>query len=96
MQCPESVTAQLVTRLRMLDKGSAVIDWRLRGQLGAFPVDIAVRSTFELDLITGRVRAELQGVEGSFALHAELPRNDSGHLCRRCMQEGCGDAERLD
>lgn len=49
---------QLVTRLRMLDKGAAVIDWRLRGQLGVFPVDIDFRSTFELDLITGRVKRE--------------------------------------
>lgn len=46
----------LVTRLRMLDKGTALIDWRLRGQLAVFPIDIDFVSTFELDLITGRVR----------------------------------------
>ncbi|KAK9905572.1 hypothetical protein WJX75_002344 [Coccomyxa subellipsoidea] len=46
----------LVTRLRMLDKGTAIIDWRLRGQLAIFPIDIDFMSTFELDLITGRVR----------------------------------------
>lgn len=39
----------------MLDKGTAVIDWRLRGQLAVFTIDIDFVSTFELDLITGRV-----------------------------------------
>ncbi len=47
---------QLVTRLRMLDKGTALIDWRLRGQLGLTSIDIDFVSKFELDLITGRVR----------------------------------------
>lgn len=40
----------------MLDSGSAVITWRLRGALAALPVDVDVTSTFELDLITGRVQ----------------------------------------
>ena len=48
---------QLVTRMQMLNKGCGVISWRLRGQLGALPIDIDFQSTFELDLITGRVRA---------------------------------------
>lgn len=46
---------QLVTRMQMLNKGCGVISWRLRGQLGALPIDIDIQSTFELDLITGRV-----------------------------------------
>ena len=46
---------QLVTRMQMLNKGSGVISWRLRGQLAGLPVDIIFQSTFELDLITGRV-----------------------------------------
>lgn len=46
---------QLVTRMQMLNKGSGVISWRLRGQLAALPIDIDFQSTFELDLITGRV-----------------------------------------
>ena len=40
----------------MLNKGCGVISWRLRGQLGMMPIDIDFQSTFELDLITGRVR----------------------------------------
>lgn len=47
---------QLVTRLQMLDKGTAIINWELRGQLGACPINISFTSTFLLDLITGRVR----------------------------------------
>ena len=47
---------QLVTRMQMLNKGRGVISWRLRGRLGAVPIDIDFQSTFELDLITGRVR----------------------------------------
>ncbi len=43
----------------MLNKGSGIISWRLRGQLGALPLDIDFQSTFELDLITGRVGANL-------------------------------------
>ena len=50
---------QLVTRMQMLNKGSGIISWRLRGQLGALPIDIDFQSTFELDLITGRVWAIL-------------------------------------
>lgn len=46
---------QLVTRMQMLNKGCGVISWRLRGQLGMMPIDIDFQSTFELDLITGRV-----------------------------------------
>ncbi|CAK0783200.1 hypothetical protein CVIRNUC_006399 [Coccomyxa viridis] len=45
----------LVTRMQMLNKGQGVISWRLRGRLGAVPIDIDFQSTFELDLITGRV-----------------------------------------
>ena len=55
-----SCCLQLVTRMQMLNKGCGVISWRLRGQLGALPIDIDFQSTFELDLITGRVRAKLQ------------------------------------
>lgn len=44
----------------MLNRGCGVISWRLRGQLGALPIDIDFQSTFELDLITGRVCAIVQ------------------------------------
>ena len=40
----------------MLDKGTAVVSWRLRGRVGAVPVDVDLESEFVLDLITGRVR----------------------------------------
>jgi len=46
-----------VTKLRMLDKGTAEVQWRLRGSIGPVPVDVSLASEFELDLITGKVRA---------------------------------------
>lgn len=46
---------QLVQRMRMLDRGKAQIDWRLRGSVMAAQVDIDFQSDFTLDLITGRV-----------------------------------------
>ena len=55
------VPVQLVTRMQMLNKGQGVISWRLRGRLGAVPIDIDFQSTFELDLITGRVRPQPAG-----------------------------------
>ena len=48
--------AQLVTKLRMLDKGTAVVSWRLRGSIALVPVDVSLETEFALDLITGRVR----------------------------------------
>lgn len=45
----------LVQRMRMLDRGKAQIDWRLRGSVMAAQVDIDFQSDFTLDLITGRV-----------------------------------------
>ena len=50
------VRTQLVTKLSMLDKGRAVVSWRLRGEIGFVPVDVSLESQFTLDLITGRVR----------------------------------------
>ncbi|KAK9818910.1 hypothetical protein WJX81_001762 [Elliptochloris bilobata] len=45
----------LVTKLRMLDRGTAVVSWRLRGSIGPVPIDLDLESEFQLDLITGRV-----------------------------------------
>ena len=80
---------QLVTRLRMLDKGAAVIDWRLRGQLGVFPIDICFRSTFELDLITGRVRPCKGGLLDSAAVDGPLPASRASRMCRRAAGLAC-------
>ncbi len=44
----------------MLDKGRAVVSWRLRGEIGFVPVDVSLESQFTLDLITGRVRSLLR------------------------------------
>ena len=60
--------AQLVTKLRMLDKGMAVVSWRLRGSIALVPVDVSLETEFALDLITGRVRPWLcvtSGFKGS-------------------------------
>ena len=54
------VRTQLVTKLSMLDKGRAVVSWRLRGEIGFVPVDVSLESQFTLDLITGRVRSLLR------------------------------------
>lgn len=57
---------QLVTKLRMLDKGTAVVSWRLRGRIALVPVDVNLETEFDLDLITGRVRLlALPGVRGT-------------------------------
>lgn len=44
-----------VTRLRMLDNGTAEISWQLKGQVAVWQIDIPVTSTFTLNLVTGRV-----------------------------------------
>ena len=48
---------QLVTKLSMLDRGRCQVDWRLRGSIAVFPIDVDFASEFGLDLITGRVNA---------------------------------------
>lgn len=40
----------------MLEKGSSQVEWRLRGNIGFVPIDVSLKSTFILDLITGRVK----------------------------------------
>lgn len=45
-----------IQRLRMEDRGTAVIDWRLQGRiLGVLNVDAKIASTFRMNLLTGRV-----------------------------------------
>ena len=45
-----------VTRMRMLDKGTAQIDWAAAGGLGVFgDVAFAATTVVELNLLTGRV-----------------------------------------
>ena len=59
-QDPSAMTLfalQLVTKLSMLDRGKCQVDWRLRGSIAVFPIDIDFASEFGLDLITGRVNA---------------------------------------
>ncbi len=46
---------QRVTNLKMLDRGSAQIEWVLTGSVGVFPVTIGVQSVFEINQLTGRV-----------------------------------------
>lgn len=48
---------QLVTKLSMLGRGQCQVDWRLRGNIAVFPIDVEFASEFELDLITGKVYA---------------------------------------
>ena len=51
---------QLVTKLQMLDKGRCQVDWRLRGSIAIFPIDVDFASEFGLDLITGRVNSHYE------------------------------------
>ena len=46
---------QVVTRMRLLDRGSGVLAWRLRGALGPLPIDVDFESVYKLNLLTGRV-----------------------------------------
>jgi hypothetical protein len=41
--------------MRMLDKGTAQIDWSVTGQVAVFPVTLAARTVLEMNLLTGRV-----------------------------------------
>eukprot|EP00877_Chromochloris_zofingiensis_P000766 jgi/Chrzof1/10690/Cz05g08220.t1 len=44
-----------INKLQMLDKGTALINWTLSGQVAMFNVQIPFSSVFELNLLTGRV-----------------------------------------
>lgn len=44
-----------IKRIQMADKSNALIEWRLRGSVAVFPVDINYKSEFELNQLTGRV-----------------------------------------
>ncbi|GBF93008.1 hypothetical protein Rsub_05619 [Raphidocelis subcapitata] len=44
-----------VTRMRMLDRGTAQIDWAVTGRVAVFPVTLAARTVVEMNLLTGRV-----------------------------------------
>ena len=46
---------QLVTKLRMRERATGVVSWRLRAKLGFVPLDVDFESEFTLDLITGSV-----------------------------------------
>ena len=54
--------AQVVTRMRLLDRGSGVLAWRLRGALGPLPIDVDFESVYKLNLLTGRVEEHRYGM----------------------------------
>ena len=39
----------------MVDNGNAEICWQLKGQVAMFNIDIPMKDTFSLNLLTGRV-----------------------------------------
>jgi hypothetical protein len=41
--------------MKMLDKGTAQIDWQLSGQVAVFPVALSMTTTLWMNLLTGRV-----------------------------------------
>lgn len=54
--CLHWLSLQVITRMAMLDSGRALIEWTLSGGLaGAGQVSVPMTSTFELNLLTGRV-----------------------------------------
>ncbi|KXZ51347.1 hypothetical protein GPECTOR_13g835 [Gonium pectorale] len=44
-----------ITRMRMLDKGTSVVEWRLVGKLGGMDLDVDFTTTCEHNLLTGRI-----------------------------------------
>ncbi|GIL56701.1 hypothetical protein Vafri_12013 [Volvox africanus] len=44
-----------VAKLRMLDKGTSQIQWRLEGRLGGMQLDVGFTTTCEHNLLTGRI-----------------------------------------
>lgn len=44
-----------VAKLRMEGSGTAVIEWRLTGTLGPFPIDVDMTSTITMNLLTGQI-----------------------------------------
>ncbi|GIL76940.1 hypothetical protein Vretifemale_6486 [Volvox reticuliferus] len=46
---------ETVIKLRMLDKGTSQIQWRLDGRLGGMQLDVGFTTTCEHNLLTGRI-----------------------------------------
>lgn len=46
---------QTVSKMQMLDKDSAQLDWRMVGSMGALGVDIGVSSIIKMNALTGRI-----------------------------------------
>ena len=46
---------QTVQRLQMLDKGTAQLDWNLKGQMNGNMLDIDYKTVIEMNLLTGRI-----------------------------------------
>lgn len=49
-----------ITGMRMLSNASAEIRWRLTGQLGPLPVDVAGTSEVTMNLLTGRIERHIE------------------------------------
>eukprot|EP00887_Chlorella_sp_A99_P003659 scaffold7.g3659.t1 len=47
-----------ITRMSMVDGMRAVIEWRLTGSVGPFPVDVRGTTRLTLNLLTGRIEAQ--------------------------------------
>ncbi|KAI8465799.1 MAG: hypothetical protein J3K34DRAFT_461205 [Monoraphidium minutum] len=44
-----------VSKMRMLDRGTAEIEWRVAGQVAMFSVQVPCKTVLEMNLLTGRV-----------------------------------------
>ena len=44
-----------VTRMRMVDNSSALIDWRLTGSIGPFPLEVEGETFLGLNVLTGHI-----------------------------------------
>ena len=47
--------------MRLEDQGTGVLSWRLRGNLGALPIDVDFVSEYKLNLLTGRIEEHRWG-----------------------------------
>jgi len=46
---------QSISKMQMLDKTCAKLNWRMAGSMGPLPVDIKVESLIEMNQLTGRM-----------------------------------------
>lgn len=52
-----------VEKMRMLEKGSVEVAWRLSGSVGALPLELKITTTLEFNAITGQISSQRDSIE---------------------------------